>query len=81
MGDVIIPKPNFDGINSRCRHCTHGCRRVAGDHLNTRFLPIKNVLCRTEMTVDMNSFEISPEMIKQELRPVVCKQRQTDRQI
>ena len=31
------------------------------------------------MTVDTNNFEISPEKVEQELRPVVCEQQQTDR--
>ena len=33
------------------------------------------------MTVDIyEQFEISPETIEEELRPVVCEQRHTDRQ-
>ena len=77
-----------------CRHS--GCRCVAGDQLNTRFFcthfwvfsPGKNLLGQTEMRLHERKndnryaqFEISPETIEQELRPAVCKQRQTDRQI
>ena len=52
------------------------------------FSPITKLLGRTEMqTCERNhdrryeQLEISPETIKQELRRVVCKQRQTDRHI